>query len=139
MGDIFGNVLGFSLGEWMRGLRSRRLEGRAVDGHNVKLSARAHIEGVPDYRVIRGSLVRRNGAVSWRPGLLARATPFTVVPLKTWRPGPFDLSGSRCVGRGQARSVSRGPREIFYLIGADPVRSVDVAPDLAEVARRILP
>lgn len=138
LGELLGNLLGSEVGDRLVRRRATRTEQRAKSEGSVSLRAAAHLDGVPDYRVLRGRLVRKGDTVTWRPGVLARATPFTVVPLQTWRVGPFDLSKARCIGSHTVRSASRGDRQSFQLVGAGAVKSLEVPEPFARAAGEIL-
>lgn len=138
LGEVLGGLFGSEAGDRLVRRSAARAEQRAKSQLPVRIRARAQLDGVPDYRVLRGRLIRRGDTLGWRPGLLARATPFTVVPLRRWQVGPFDLSTARCIGSHPVSSASRGDRHSFQLVSAGPVQSLEVPAPFARAAGQIL-
>lgn len=139
IGDLVGGAIGTLLGEGLRGLIARRAERRSRDGQSVKIRAHAEVDGLPDYRSLRGFLVRREGRVTWRPLLVSRLTHFNPFPPSSWESGPFDLSAARCVGSHRELPSEPASREVFQLVGVPPLASVSVTPRFAVTARILLP
>lgn len=139
LGGVVGAAIGNVVGGGIRGLLARRAERRARNGQTVKIRAHAEVVGLPDYRSLRGYLLRRDDQVRWHPLLLSRLTRFSVIPPRSWDCGPFDLSSSRCVGSRRERPGESDSREVFELVGAAPLTGISVTPKFAVTAQILLP
>lgn len=122
--DVLGGFLGAGLGAKMRASWVGRKEACAFEGSDVRLRARAHPSGAPDWRYWRGVLVRRGGTVRWRPWT------------RRWR--SFDLSGEVLVGTRTQRSAAHGDRVILELRSVTRSDHLTVPVDCVQVALALL-
>lgn len=122
--EVVGVLLGASLGARIRAARFQRKVHRAGSGDDVRLRARAHPTGAPDWRYWRGTLVRRGDQVRWRPWV------------RRWR--SFELDGVTVVGCRRKRSAADGDWSLLDLRSTDKSDRLAVPLDCTDVAMAIL-
>lgn len=121
---ILGAALGGEIGRRMRRWYFARKLVKAQAGVPVRVRARAHPEGAPDWRYWRGSVQRHGRVVTFTP------------LVRRWR--RRDLSGASPVGTALKRSAADGDRVLVRLIGVPAVDHLAVSPDAEPVLTTIL-
>jgi hypothetical protein len=122
--ELAGGLLGGGLGARLRASYVRRKEDRATSDRDVRLPARAHPTGAPDWRYWRGALVRRRGLVRWRPWI------------RRWR--SFELNGGVLVGTRTRRSAADGDRSLLELEPGAQADHLAVPIDCTQIAEALL-
>ena len=138
IGDIIGGLLGGEVGARVRGRVIARRYRRARSGGDVRVAAKAHLLGMPEWREARGVLRRRAGALSWRPRLTARIYSFTVVPPRRWKVREFNLADAFLVGTRRSSSASKGDRVTIELGRVAPLRALSVQAESWPTAELLL-
>ena len=138
LGDLVATVLGTRLGG---GLRARliarhraRLEGRG----EVRRWALAHFVDAPDWRDMRGVIVKRHGHLTWRPSLWARASSFTLIPPGRWHVGVVDLTDARVIGVRDRRSAAHGDRTLLEVADVPDISHFLIEPAEAALVASML-
>ena len=126
MSDVVGGVVGFPIGLGLRRAYFNRKLRRVNRNRGVKVRARAHPRGSPDWRYWRGAVVQRAESLQWR------------AVVRRWR--TVDLLGAEVVGTRTKRSVADGERvhiEVARVAGVDHLAvSPEGAPVIEELLRR---
>lgn len=122
--EFIGGLVGGTLGARLRAAHIRRKLDRVDSGGDVRVRARAHPVGAPDWRYWRGTLVRRGGRIRWRPWA------------RRWR--SFELGRGDVVGVRTRRSAADGDRSLLDLDPIDKADHVAVPVDRADVVLAML-
>jgi hypothetical protein len=124
--DLLGGVAGFPIGLRLRGAYFNRKLRRVHRNRSVRVRARAHPQGAPEWRFWRGAVIQRAGRLQWS------------AVIRRWR--KVELSGAEVVGTRTKRSAADGDRVIIELANVasvdDLAVSLEAAPVIEELLRR---
>ena len=124
MSDVVGAVLGLSIGERLRRAYFRRKLRGVRAGRDVRVRARLHPKGSPEWRHWRGAVVRSAGSLRWRDAV------------RRWR--TVDLSAAEVVGTRVKRSAGGGESVIIALAAVPRADHLAVSCDRAPVVEELL-
>lgn len=124
MSDVLGGVIGVPIGLGLRRAYFNRKLRRVKRNRPVKVRARAHPQGSPDWRYWRGAVVQRGESLQWR------------VVVRRWRTA--DLLGAEVLGTRTKRSVADGDRVLIEVARVAGVDHLAVSPDGAPVIEELL-
>ena len=138
MSDVAGSVLGWILGQRGRSHIFERRYRRAAAGGDVAVGVLASFVEAPEGRETAGVLRRTQGRVTWSPRLWARATSFTAIPPRRWKPRIVALDGAMLVGTRIRRSAARGDRVVIEVAAVPEIGHLAVRPEALRIAELLL-